>query len=248
MIKAIIIDDEKKARELLYTLIVENCPEIEVIDQCQDLPNGVKSIRKNKPDLIFLDIEMPGHTGLELLDFFDESEIDFGIIFTTAYNEFAVKAFKLSAVDYLLKPLLIDDLINAVARFERRFMSSKNIEIAVKKSEIQNNKIAIPIGQSIRFIDLDDIVFLKADNTYTEIFLEDNSRLVVSRTLKNFEEVLQENPKFFRCHKSYMVNRDYVVDYVKSDGGYLVVKNNHQVGISPEKVEMFLNQSTIVRR
>lgn len=248
MIKAIIIDDEKKARELLYTLIVENCPEIEVIDQCQDLPNGVKSIRKNKPDLIFLDIEMPGHTGLELLDFFDESEIDFGIIFTTAYNEFAVKAFKLSAVDYLLKPLLIDDLINAIARFERRFMSSKNIETLAKKNEIQNNKIAIPIGQSIRFIDLDDIVFLKADNTYTEIFLEDNSKLVVSRTLKNFEEVLQENPKFFRCHKSYMVNRDYVVDYVKSDGGYLVVKNNYQVGISPEKVETFLNQSTIVKR
>ena len=125
---------------------------------------------------------------------------------------------------------------------------SKNTEAAKKKTEIQNNKIAIPIGQSIRFVDLNDIVFLKADNTYTEIYLDDNSKLVVSRTLKNFEEVLQDTPRFFRSHKSYIVNRDYVIDYVKSDGGYLVVKNNHQVGISPEKVEAFLTQSTIVRR
>lgn len=248
MINAIIIDDEKRARELLYTLITENCPKLNIIDQCADLPNGVKSIRKNKPDLIFLDIEMPGHTGLELLDFFDEKEINFGIIFTTAYNEFAVKAFKLSAIDYLLKPMQVEDLVGAVARFERRFNLGKEEEVTVKKPEIQNNKIAIPIGQSIRFVDLNEIVFLKADNTYTEIFLEDNSKLVVSRTLKNFEEVLQDNPSFFRCHKSYMVNRDFIIDYVKSDGGYLVVKNNHQVNISPEKVEAFLTLSTIVRR
>lgn len=248
MINAIIIDDEKRARELLYTLITENCANVNIIDQCVDLPNGVKSIRKNKPDLIFLDIEMPGHTGLELMDFFDEKEINFGIIFTTAYNEFAVKAFKLSAIDYLLKPMQVEDLVGAIARFERRFNLGKEEEVAVKKPEIQNNKIAIPIGQSIRFIDLNDIVFLKADNTYTEIFLEDNSKLVVSRTLKNFEEVLQDNPSFFRCHKSYMVNRDFIIDYVKSDGGYLVVKNNHQVNISPEKVEAFLTLSTIVRR
>jgi two-component system LytT family response regulator len=247
MINAIIIDDEKRARELLYTLIIENCPNVNIIDQCTDLPNGVKSIRKNKPDLIFLDIEMPGHTGLELLDFFDEKEIQFGIIFTTAYNEFAVKAFKLSAIDYLLKPMMAEDLVSAVERFERRFQPQK-LETLVKNPEIQNNKIAIPIGQSIRFLDLNEIILLKADNSYTEIFMEDDSKLVVSRTLKNFEEVLQENTNFFRCHKSYMVNRNFIIDYVKSDGGYLAMKNKQQVPISPDKVSGFLNLSTIIKR
>ena len=105
MIRAIIIDDETQARKLLSTLIAHYCSQIVIVEECADLPNGVKAIRKHKPDLIFLDLEMPGHSGLELLEFFDEKDIQFGIIFTTAYNEYAVKAFKLSEVDYLLKPI-----------------------------------------------------------------------------------------------------------------------------------------------
>ena len=110
MIKAIIIDDETQGRKLLQALIISHCPQIQVLEECADLPNGVKAIRKHKPDLIFLDIEMPQHSGLDILDFFYEKDIHFGIIFTTAYNEYAVKAFKLSAVDYLLKPISGDDL------------------------------------------------------------------------------------------------------------------------------------------
>ena len=247
MIKAIIIDDEVQARKLLNALIQSHCPQISIVDECTNLPEGVKSIRKLKPDLIFLDIEMPGHSGLELLDFFDEKEIDFGIIFTTAYNEYAIKAFKLSAVDYLLKPISGEDLEQAVERFEKRFTAFPKSSNPTPIDH-SDNKIAIPIGQSIRFIDLDEIVYLKAENTYTEIHLQDQTKLLVSRTLKNFEEVLTHKPAFFRCHKSYIVNKNYVLDYVKSDGGYLILKPKTAIPISTDKVEDFLQQATIVKR
>ncbi|HMT35027.1 MAG TPA: LytTR family DNA-binding domain-containing protein, partial [Chitinophagaceae bacterium] len=241
------IDDEVQARKLLHAFIQSHCPQISIVDECPSLPIGVKSIRKLKPDLIFLDIEMPGHSGLELLDFFDEKEIDFGIIFTTAYNEYAIKAFKLSAVDYLLKPISGEDLEQAVERFEKRFIANPK---TLSPSPIENsdNKIAIPIGQSIRFIDLDEVVYLKAENTYTEIHLQDNTKLLVSRTLKNFEEVLANKTAFFRCHKSYIINKNYVLDYVKSDGGYLILKPKTEIPISTDKVEEFLQQATIVKR
>lgn len=246
MIKAIIIDDEIQARKLLHVLIKTHCPQISILDECIDLPNGVKSIRKHKPDLVFLDIEMPGHSGLDILDFFDEREIEFGIIFTTAYNEYAVKAFKLSAVDYLLKPIAGDDLEQAVERFEKRFSHQK--KDVVLQPEKREHKIAIPVGQSIKFIDTDDILYLKAENTYTEIHLQNDSKLLVSRTLKNFEEVLAGHPLFFRCHKSYIVNRNFVLDYVKSDGGYLIVKPRTHIPISSDRVEEFLQVTKFVKR
>ena len=247
MIKAIIIDDEVQGRKLLQTLLKNHCPQITIMEECADLPNGVKAIRKHKPDVIFLDIEMPQHSGLDILDFFDEKEINFGIIFTTAYNEYAVKAFKLSAVDYLLKPISGEDLEQAVERFEKRFSNSKS-ELNNQIPEKADNKIAIPVGQSIKFVDLDDVIYLKAENTYTEIFMQDNSKLLVSRTLKNFDEVLAAKPAFFRCHKSYIINRNFVLDYVKSDGGYLILKPKFEIPISSEKVNDFLENTTIVKR
>jgi len=117
--KAIIIDDEKRARVSLSLLLQEYCPEVELVAECENLPEGVKAIRKFNPDLVLLDIEMPGHSGLELVDFFDEKEINFSIIFTTAYNEYAIQAFKLSALDYLLKPIDSDDLSNALNNFRK---------------------------------------------------------------------------------------------------------------------------------
>lgn len=246
MIKAIIIDDESQARRLLNKLLQQYCAQVQVIDECADLPNGVKSIRKHKPDLVFLDIEMPGHSGLELLDFFDEKEIQFGIIFTTAYNEYAVKAFKLSAVDYLLKPLDKEDLIQAVERFERRYKKEVIVET---QQELADTKIAIPIGQSIRFFEINDIVFLKAENTYTEIHLKNNSqKILVSRTLKNFEDTLTNHSAFYRCHKSYIINTNYIIDYVKSDGGFLVMYNKIEIPISSDKVENLLSKAKLVNR
>lgn len=250
MIKAIIIDDEVRARSLLATMLKEYCADIEVVASCEDLPNGVKAIRKQKPDLVFLDIEMPGHSGLELLDFFDEQEINFSIIFITAYNSYAIQAFKLSAVDYLLKPVEPEDLENAVERFRRRNTKDKNSLVTLRENlkEEGLDKIAVPDSNSIKFLKLDDILFFKADNTYTEIVFLDNNKLVISRTLKNLEDTLAGTPNFFRCHKSYIVNMKYLTDYVKSDGGYLMIKGKHQIPVSVDKVQDLLNQAAFVKR
>jgi two-component system LytT family response regulator len=140
IIKSIIIDDEPKARVLLNAIIEQYCPEVRVEALCNDLPSGIKAIKKHKPDLIFLDIEMPGHSGLELLDFFDEEEVNFGIIFTTAYNEYALQAFKFSAIDYLLKPIQHTQLIEAVERFSRKREQSLNQQLKALQSNLNVSK------------------------------------------------------------------------------------------------------------
>lgn len=230
-------------------MLGEYCPEVEVLADCEDLPNGVKAIRRLKPELVFLDIEMPGHSGLELLEFFDEDEVDFSIIFTTAYNQYAIQAFKLSAVDYLLKPIAPTDLENAIERYKRRGSKDRagisNLRETLKQ-HVQ--KIAVPEGNAVKFIELDSIMYFKADSSYTEIFFTDNSKLIVSRTLKNIEEALNGNPDFLRTHKSYLINMKYVSDYVKSDGGYLVMKDKNELPITQDKVQELLDYATFVKR
>lgn len=244
-IRAIVIDDELRARTLLKTLLQESCPEIEVIDSCEDLPNAVKSIRKTNPDLVFLDIEMPGHSGLELLDFFNEDEITFSVIFTTAYQQYAVNAIKMEAFDYILKPIEPEELVLAIARFKRKHEYKTQKETVLS---VNANKIAIPSSNGIKFINTQQIVYLKADNTYTEIYLDTNEKIIVSRTLKNFEDVLMNFSNFFRSNKSYMVNYNFVSEYVKSDGGYLMMQTKVTIPISPDKVSRFLELSAIIKR
>lgn len=249
-IRVLIIDDEIGARTLLKGLLKEFCRDVEVVETCADLPNGVKAIRKLKPDLIFLDIEMPGHSGLELLDFFDENEINFSIIFTTAYSEYAVKAFKLSAIDYLLKPIEPSELEESVERYKRKSKAEKE-DLVLQLENVrqpQTNKIGIPTQHGIKFIDIDEIVFIKADNSYTELYNSKNEKFIISRTLKNFEDVLKDIPKFMRVHKSYLVNTAFITDYVKSDGGYLLLQNKHNISISPDKVEALLKSELFVKR
>lgn len=244
MIRAIIVDDEIQGRKLLRVLLEKYCPQVEILDEADDLPNAVKSIRKNKPDLVFLDIEMPGHSGLEIDEFFDSNEMKFSIIFTTAYTEYALKGYKLNAVDYLLKPIEGVELANAVQRFEAQFNKSKSENIQISSP----GTIAIPLGQSIKFFEIDKITHLKAVNSYTEIHFEDSTKVLVSRTLKNFESALNTHPQLIRCHKSYIVNRKFVIDYVKSDGGYLIVKPDIIIPISSDKVQDFLSGSVNIKR
>ncbi|MGL5888371.1 MAG: LytR/AlgR family response regulator transcription factor, partial [Bacteroidia bacterium] len=179
--KAIIIDDEVRARTLLRGMLGEVAPEIEVAAEAEDLPNGVKAIRRIQPQLVFLDIEMPGHSGLELLDFFNDEEVNFEIVFTTAYNNYAIKAFKLSAIDYLLKPISAEELREAVDRFMRKKREAVPLidyHALRENLSFQNNKrIAVPSGNTIKFIDTENIAFLKADSSYTEIFFTDGTQL-----------------------------------------------------------------------
>jgi len=246
VLRAIIIDDEIRAVKMLQAILEDTCSEdVEVLAACQDLPEGVKAIKKHKPNLVFLDIEMPGYSGLQILDFFNEEEIDFEIVFTTAYNEFALQAFKLSAIDYLLKPIQPELIREAVNRVISKHNKAENIlkYSALKQNlEVENSKkIAVAIGQSIKFLDIEDIVFIKAEGAYSEIVLKDDSKILVSKNLKHFEDALTISKNFIRVHKSYLINSKYVNEYVKSDGGYLILKDKYEVSITHDKVDKLLS-------
>lgn len=235
-IKAVIIDDESQARNLLAAMLKNYAPDVEVCEECKDLPHGVKAIRKHNPDLVFLDIEMPGHSGLELLDFFDEKDVNFSIIFTTAYNHYAIQAFKLSAVDYLLKPIEPEELENALERFRKKMEKTDYSVLRNNLSQSGKPKIALNTGQSIKFIPLDEILFFKADGSYTQVHLKNDQVILVSKSLKYFEDMLiPEFKNFFRCHKSFIVNTDYITDWLRADGGSLVVQGKYPVSLSSEK-------------
>jgi len=242
--KAIIIDDEPMARQLLNGIIQQHCPHLEVVDLCQNLPEGVKSIHKNQPDIVFLDIEMPGHSGLELLDFFNESEVKFSIIFTTAYNQYAIKAFKLSAVDYILKPLDAESIVEAVNRYESN--RNKALDFAILKENLSvsnpTKKLAIHTVGSILFIELRDICFMKADGAYTTIYTKDGNKMVSSRSLKHFEQTLSDHSNFIRCHKSFIVNVDEITAYVKTNGGSLMVNGTNEIAVSTDKLQEVLEK------
>ncbi len=246
MFNAIIIDDESKARVLLRAMLERYAPELNIVADCNDLPSGVKAIKKFKPDLVFLDIEMPGHSGLELLDFFSENEMNFDVIFTTAYNEYALQAFRFSAIDYLLKPLQPQQLQDAVQRFVKKTEreSSKRLELLKSNLSADDNigdrRIVVPIGQSLKFIRLRDIILIKGEGAYSEIFLKEGEKLLISKNLKHFEDLLQDVPKFIRAHKSYIVNMDEVVEYSRSSGGIIHMTGSLTASISPDKLEEFL--------
>lgn len=242
--KAIIIDDEKMARTLLAGMLSEIDPEIEICELCEDLPTGVKAIRKHKPDVVFLDIEMPGHSGLELLDFFDEKEVTFSIIFTTAYHQYALQAFKLSAIDYLLKPFSAEELSESLERYKRRMPPTAEQLTHLKQqlSGEQTNKIAISTTQSVRFIPITQIIMLKADGAYTDIYLTNDIKLKSSKSLKHFEEILVLFKDFYRCHKSFIINLQHLEEYVRSDGGYLRMSQNNTASLSNDKLDELMQK------
>jgi two-component system LytT family response regulator len=247
--KAIIIDDEKRARISLQLLLDEYCPTVEVVAECENLSEGVKSIRKHKPDLVLLDIEMPGHSGLELLDFFDEKEVNFSIIFTTAYNEYALQAFKFSAIDYLLKPINPEQLVEAITRLEKQNQKLESFKI-LKENLNQDSltKIAVPSGNSLIFIDVSKILYIKGDGSYSEVFCTNNTKSLVSRNLKNFEDILCVNKNFKRVHKSYIVNFEHVEAYDKSNGGSLELDSGIHIPVSPDKAQTILERVQIIKR
>ncbi|MBC5835934.1 response regulator transcription factor [Flavobacterium sp. F372] len=247
--KAIIIDDEKRARVSLALLLQEYCPQISVVAECENLPEGVKAIRKFQPDLVLLDIEMPGHSGLELLDFFDENDVNFSIIFTTAYNEYALQAFKFSAVDYLLKPINPEQLTEAITRLEKQKQKVENYKL-LKETINQDSltKIAVPSGNTLIFIDTTKISHIKGEGAYSEVFCNNATKHLVSRNLKNFEDILCLDSRFMRVHKSYIVNFEKVVAYNKSDGGSLELENGIHIPVSQDKAQIILDRIQIIKR
>lgn len=247
--KAIIIDDEKRARMNLSILLEEYCPQVTVVADCENLPEGVKAIRRLQPDLVLLDIEMPGHSGLELLDFFDENEVNFSLVFTTAYNEYAIQAFKFSAIDYLLKPINPDELTQAILRVEKHKQRTESYKMLKHTlNDTSCERIAVPTGNLLVFLNLKDIIYIKGDGAYSDVFMNDKTKYTVSRNLKNFEEIICNNPRFVRAHKSYIVNLDFVKAYNKSDGGSLDLQSGLQIPVSPDRAPLILEKIQLVKR
>lgn len=242
MLKAIIVDDEAKARRILESFITEYCPQVKVCELAEDVPQAVKAIKKHDPDVVFLDIEMPGYNGFQLLEFFDD--INFEIVFVTAYSEFALKAFQVSAIDYLLKPLQIDQLINAVNKIEKIKGNSLIKErVQTLQTNLQENKIkkiAVPLSDGTLFIETKDITHLKADGSYVNIFLKDGNKIVVCKNLKDYESILTEADGFFRSHRSFLVNKHYIKS-LNADHSEATISNNQIINIARDKKQEFLS-------
>jgi len=238
--KVIIIEDERKAASLLESMLQDIDPDMTIADKCYDLPSGIKSIRKNQPELVFLDVKLPTYSGLQLLDFFNEEEIDFAIIFTTASNQHAVQAFEMSAIDYLLKPIDEDKLKAAVLKYKMQNKTNSARNITILKENLQTTefkKIIVPVAGGFEIIRLLDILYLKAEGSYTKLYLINGQSITLSKNLKYFDSVLESNHHFFRVHRSYIANIQTIKRIIRKDGYCIVMDDESQVPIIPEKVE-----------
>ncbi len=217
-IRAILIDDEESARDVLENLLLKFCPEVELLHKCENLPQAVELIKHEQPDLVFLDIEMPNYAGYEIVKFFDK--INFEIIFVTAYDQYAIKAFEIAAIDYLLKPVDIDRLKQSVARV----LSAKSVEtqaqrLNVLSESLESKKltnIAISDKNQQYIIAIDTIIAIEAQESYCIIHTTDR-KFTVSKNLKHFETMLETLPQFIRVHKSWIINKVFLKNYSKSE-------------------------------
>ncbi len=235
MIKAILIDDEMHCLKTLALLLAEYCPNVQVLEKCNDALAGLRAIEMHRPDLVFLDIEMPQMNGFEMLERLPQ--INFAVIFTTGYDQYAIKAFHFSALDYLLKPIEPKELINAVTKVEeQRYLPiAEQFEMLLKKINGINsgfNKIAVPTAEGFELVPATDVIYFEANDNYTHLFLKNKNKIIACRTLKKIEEQIQDYNFFVRVHNSYMVNLNEVVRYVRGEGGYLVMSDNSSVNVS----------------
>jgi len=240
MLKAIIIDDEEGARFTLSTLLEEYCPSVSIIAQCSNVPEGVLAINKHTPDIVFLDIEMPEYNGFELLEFF--KIVDFEIIFVTAYSQYAIRAFEVSAVDYLLKPVEIEQLQAAVEKAsQKRTQANIMQRLDLMKSTYNGDeikKIALPMSDGLMFVDVAEIILFEADRAYTHVFLKNGSKITVSKPMRTFEDILENRNFIYRPHRSHLININYIKKYVRGDG-MIFMDNGVALPVSRERKQEF---------
>lgn len=234
MIKAIIVDDEKDGAEVLQFLIQQNCSNIQILSLEHSVESAISAIQKHKPDLVFMDIEMPTGTGFDVIQ--NTNEIGYETIFITAYEHYAIKAFKTNAIDYLLKPVDIDELTNAVKNAEKRISSSNKtnntaIEALILGAIQKSKKISIPSQDGILWVDLEDIIRFEADSNYTHVYVKNRKKIMVAKTLKSFEDQLL-NTVFCRVHSTHLINLNEIEKYIKGDGGIVVLKDNSNIPVS----------------
>lgn len=243
MKKAIIIEDEEMGRDYLAGLVRDYCPQVEIVAFAENITEGKAAIIAHKPDLVFLDIQMPHGSGFDLLESLEE--INFHLIFTTAYDNYAVKAFEFAAVDYLLKPISPDRLIKAIERTTQRNKMSTQSVRAFLDSYYQSPsaRVSFPTEHGLDFIDVDTITRCEGESSYTRIFFIEGKPLLVSKNLKEVEQMLNGRG-FFRIHHSHLINLSQVSRYIKNDGGYVIMKDGTEVQISRRKKTAFLKWFT----
>ncbi len=244
MIKAVLVDDEKNALEMPEWQLQNYCPQVTIAAICNNADDGIAAIQHHKPQLVFLDIEMPKKNGFELVQAFANPSFD--VIFTTAYNQFALKAFRFAALDYLLKPIDADDLVAAVHRYEKKMLYGnfkQQLDILMQQYNQPNTlpeKISFSTQQAIHFISPAIILYGESDSNYTTLHFIDKSKMVVSKTLKEVEEMLVHY-NFYRIHHSYIINLKQVNRYMKIDGGFIEMTNGAQLPISRQRKEELMN-------
>jgi two-component system LytT family response regulator len=239
MIRTIIIDDEERGRRTLKTQINKYCPELEIVGEANGVQSGLEIIRHEKPDVVFLDIQMQDGTGFDLLE--QIPQVNFAIIFATAYDQYAVQAFKFSATDYLLKPIDPDHLIKAVEKLQSELNSqslSKKLE-ALFSNRNNFEKIALPTFDGIILVKIKQIIRCQSESNYTTLFLPENEKIVVTKTLKDFDEMLTPLG-FFRIHQSHLINMAFVNKYIKGDGGSVKMDDGTVLEVARRRKDTFL--------
>jgi two-component system LytT family response regulator len=246
MITAVIIDDERHSVETLTWKLEKHCPDIIVISTFTDPTEGLEYLLAAPPQLLFLDIEMPQLNGFELLKRI--GPIPFDVIFTTAYDEFGIRAIKVSALDYLLKPIQVDELQEAIEKHKQKHnMKLTNSQLKVLFSNIQeeqqgrSGKIALATKESIEFVFPEEIIVCSSDSNYTMVYLQNGRKKLISRTLKDIEELLSGH-QFFRVHHSHLVNLTHVKEFMRNDGGYLIMSNQMSLPVSRSRREELLKR------
>lgn len=243
-IRAIIIDDEAGNRENLQRMLERHCGNVQVQAVAASAIEGIDAISTHSPDLVFLDIEMPHANGFELLE--NLPRIDFEVIFVTAFDHYAIRAIKFCALDYLLKPIDLLELKVAVEKVSEKLLKARENEsmeifIQNRRNPQQVKKIALPTADKVDFVAVNEIVRCQGESNYTHIFLANGKKILVSRTLKEYEELLSEY-NFLRVHQSHLVNVTEVKTYVKRDGGYIVMSDGAEVSVSKQKKEAVLTR------
>ncbi len=244
MIRCILIDDEADSLEVMEMLLKTYCPQVKVEAVCNSAEKGIAAINEYKPDVVFLDIEMPNMNGFDMLERFDE--LFFDVVFITAYHQFAIKAFRYSALNYLLKPVDPDDLLETIRRIEKHKTPPLKEQMEMLMQSVNSSgsqtisRIALTTSYGMLFVETKDIIYCESNDNYTNVKLVGGKKLLISKTLKEIDETLS-GPDFYRIHNSFLVNLRHIQKFVRGDGGYVVMDDDTEVSISRTKKQDFLD-------
>jgi two-component system, LytTR family, response regulator len=248
-ITVLIVDDSAQARKLLRLMLKEQAADFAVADEAANLPEAIALIRKIKPDVVFLDIEMPGKSGLQILDELPRNEVNYDIVFTTAYNEYALKAFRLSAIDYLLKPIHENHLAETIQRIrERKEKGLLQVRLDALASNLSREKeelLCIPVMNGYEYLKIADIEYIEADGSYARIVDRNGRTTLVSKNLKYFEMALADQKNFLRVHRSFLINLAHQKAFSRSGRGTITMNSGREIDLARDRREAFFKAAGI---